>query len=449
MATDIVQSLFGVTPQAYQQAQQDRMDLQALQYAKLDPFQQANYAIGRGASGLAGAIGGALGGQDPELQRITMRQQIAGQIDFSDDESMKRGIAALAQSDPQGAMQLQQVLVSQQAKRASIGKDEAAARASDAAATRDRTKAPPAIDKDIQIAEEISSLQERIFQFQNLPASPERDQALRLASIKLQELQRLSTKAGEKPVAPNIKEVGTAVGSGKAVYTYQTADGVQQITFETDADGKQVMKPYVGPVDRTTAKTNVDVRAPGAPVKPKDWMDFTLNVLSKDPVMNRTSTILSDAPSAIEIIRSSTTNDISAAALPGALARLTGEGKNMSNQDVARFARTGGLDDRLAQDAVKFFAGTATSVKKDQAEKFATALYRGALIERRKKLVNESEQYGYLDSPNYQTALRQIDDQLSQFKLKTKGGAEKPSAPATKTGVPLIDKYISPDLEKK
>jgi len=344
-------------------------------------------------------------------------------------------------------MQLQQILLGQQAKRASISKDEAAARASDAAATRDRTKAPPAIDKDIQIAEEISSLQERIFQFQNLPASPERDQALRLASIKLQELQRLSTKAGEKPVAPNIKEVGTAVASGKAVYTYQTADGVQQITFETDADGKQVMKPYVGPVDRTTAK--IDARAPGAPVKPKDWMDFTINVLSKDPVMNRTSTILSDAPSAIEIIRSSTTNDISAAALPGALARLTGEGKNMSNQDVARFARTGGLDDRLAQDAVKFFAGTATSVKKDQAEKFATALYRGALIERRKKLVNESEQYGYLDSPNYQTALRQIDDQLSQFKLKTKGGAEKPSAPATKTGVPLIDKYISPDLEKK
>jgi hypothetical protein len=171
-------------------------------------------------------------------------------------------------------------------------------------------------------------------------------------------------------------------------------------------------------------------------------MDFTINVLSKDPVMSRTSTILSDAPSAIEIIRSSTTNDISAAALPGALARLTGEGKNMSNQDVARFARTGGLDDRLAQDAVKFFAGTATTVKKDQAEKFATALYRGALIERRKKLVNESEQYGYLDSPNYKTALRQIDDQLSQFKLKTKGGAEKPDAktlpPADQA---LLDKY--------
>ena len=193
---EIVQSLFGVTPQAYQQAQQDRMDAQALQYARLDPFQQANYAIGRGASGLAGAIGGALGGQDPELQRITMRQQIAGQIDFNDDESMKRGIAALAQNDPQGAMQLQQILLGQQAKRASIYKDESAGKASLAAAGRERLQGIP---NDIQLAREISSLQEQISQFTALPASPERDQALRLASGQLAELQRLTTKEIKDP----------------------------------------------------------------------------------------------------------------------------------------------------------------------------------------------------------------------------------------------------------
>tara|TARA_R110000868_G_scaffold2477_5_gene18121 strand:+ start:3235 stop:4590 length:1356 start_codon:yes stop_codon:yes gene_type:complete len=105
---DIVQSLFGVTPQAYQQAQQDRMDAQALQYAKHDPFQQANYAIGRGASGLAGAIGGALGGQDPELQRITLRQQIAGQLNPNDISTFDRGIEILRQGgDGQGALMLQ------------------------------------------------------------------------------------------------------------------------------------------------------------------------------------------------------------------------------------------------------------------------------------------------------------------------------------------------------
>jgi hypothetical protein len=105
---EIVQSLFGVTPDMYQQAQQQRADEQAMQYARLDPFQQANYAIGRGAYGLAGAIGGALGGQDPELQRITMRQQIAGQLNPNDLSTFDSGIEMLRRAgDGQGALMLQ------------------------------------------------------------------------------------------------------------------------------------------------------------------------------------------------------------------------------------------------------------------------------------------------------------------------------------------------------
>jgi hypothetical protein len=171
-------------------------------------------------------------------------------------------------------------------------------------------------------------------------------------------------------------------------------------------------------------------RLPGEPVKTKDWMDFSTKILSGDPTMVRTNTIISDAPSAIETIRTSTTNDISASSLPSALAQLTGQGKNMSNQDVNRFARTGGLDDRLAQDAVKFFTGRTTKVKKDQAEKFATALYRGALIEQKARLQNQAEQFGLLDSPNYKIALRQIDDQLARFKLAPKPGAAAQETPA-------------------
>lgn len=78
---EIVQSLFGLTPEMYQQQQQDKAGERALRFAELTPIQQANYAIGRGAYGLAGAIGGALGGTDPELQRRTVSQQILGMID--------------------------------------------------------------------------------------------------------------------------------------------------------------------------------------------------------------------------------------------------------------------------------------------------------------------------------------------------------------------------------
>jgi hypothetical protein len=105
---DIVPSLFGVTPQMYQRQQQDRMDAQALRFAQLDPFQQANFAIGRGANMLGGAIGGALGGQDPELQRITLRQQIAGQLNPNDLSTFDSGIEMLRRGgDGQGALMLQ------------------------------------------------------------------------------------------------------------------------------------------------------------------------------------------------------------------------------------------------------------------------------------------------------------------------------------------------------
>jgi hypothetical protein len=133
--------LFGVSPESYQQAQQQRADAQALQYAQLTPFQQANYAIGRGANMMGGAIGGALGGQDPELQRITMRQQIASQIDFTDPASIQQGMNALG-DDVMGKQQLAQIYRQQQESGALIGQRNAAAQASVAQATRER--APPA-----------------------------------------------------------------------------------------------------------------------------------------------------------------------------------------------------------------------------------------------------------------------------------------------------------------
>lgn len=107
MATDIVQSLFGVTPQAYQQQQADMAGEQALQYAKLGPFEQANYAIGRGAYQLGGALGGALGGQDPQLQKISQRQALLGMIDPTNPDSYAQAIqAALQVGDNEAAYAL-------------------------------------------------------------------------------------------------------------------------------------------------------------------------------------------------------------------------------------------------------------------------------------------------------------------------------------------------------
>jgi hypothetical protein len=313
-----------------------------------------------------------------------------------------------------GLQQLAQVFRQQQESAAVVAQRNAAALASVAQATRERAPPAPPTTQELTNARAFAATK-------GPEGSPEYDAAFKA------EYQRLTTKPGEKPLAPNIKEVGVAEKSRAPVYL--DVNNNEQFTFGTGPDGKQVRVPFTGGVDRTTAKTTVDARPPGERVPVKDWIDFSTKILSGDPTMVRTNTIISDAPSAIEIIRTTTDNDISAAALPGALARLTGEGKNMSNQDVARFARTGGLDDRLAADAVKFFTGRATKVKKEQAERFATALYRGALIQQKERLQNQAEQFGYLDSPNYKITLQQLDNQLARFKLAPKPGAAA-AAPA-------------------
>jgi hypothetical protein len=185
---EIVQSLFGVTPQMYQQQQQDRMDAQALQYARLSPFERASFGIQRGANMLGGAIGGALGGQDPELQRITRAQQIASQIDFTDPQSFKQGMAALG-DDTQSKLQLAQIYRQQQESGALIGQRNAAAQASIAQATRER--APPAAPTtpDLTNARAIAA--------QAGPeGSPEYNAAFRA------EYQRLTTKEPKEPKGP-------------------------------------------------------------------------------------------------------------------------------------------------------------------------------------------------------------------------------------------------------
>lgn len=191
--TSIVDTLFGVSPERIQQERDAAANTQALAFARLSPIEQASYGVSRGAYGLAGALGGMLGGTDPELQRATQRQQIASQLDINDPESVKRSFEALRNSnDAQGAMQLQEILLNQQAKRASIIKDESAGIASIAAAGRERLQGIP---NDIQIARETASLQEQISQLTDLPPSPERDRALRVASGQLKELERLTAKA--------------------------------------------------------------------------------------------------------------------------------------------------------------------------------------------------------------------------------------------------------------
>jgi hypothetical protein len=435
MAENIVAGLFGLNPQMYGEQQRRSALSEGIALAQLDPAARGAAMTYAGARGLGNAIGGALGAEDPQLKMISARNSIAQQIDQSNPESILQGAQMLAQmGDQQGAMALAQYARQAQGDVAQTKQRLAAALASTAQATRERQQAIP---NDIQIATEIATLEDTLSQIEGLPADPERTRAKNLLTTRLAELRRLTAKGEkDKPIAS---------GTDRDAYSREMYDNkiyVDLTPTQKAAVNKRIQDEEGTKAEKGASKTIL----PGQPVAPKDWMDFTQKVLSSDPIMQRTSTILSDAPSAIEIIRNSRSNDFAAASLPTSIALLTGQGKNMSNADVDRFARTGGLDDRLAQDAVKFFTGRTTEVKKDQAEKFAIALYRGALIERKRKLESAAEEFGYTESPNYKVALRNIDSQLAQFKLVKKGE----SAPtATKTGNPLIDKYLFPQAESK
>tara|TARA_R110000868_G_scaffold72931_4_gene211899 strand:+ start:413 stop:1717 length:1305 start_codon:yes stop_codon:yes gene_type:complete len=431
--SNIVAGLFGLTPQMYGEQQRRSALREGVELAQLDPASRGAAMTYAGARGLGGAIAGAMGVEDPQLKMISARQQIMSQLDQSDPNSLLSGAKILAQAgDQQGAMALAQYARQAQSEMAQAQQRLAAARASDASAGRERQQATP---NDIQIANRIASLKDGITQLEAAEQTPENNRTKNLLTYQLVELERMTNK--DKPDAK------TSYGA--------EADRASKARFgknfsELTQEEAKVIDDLLEERGVTKAKESASkVLVPGQPVAPKDWMDFTQKVLSGDPVMQRTSTILSDAPSAIEIIRNSTSNDFAAASLPTSIALLTGQGKNMSNADVNRFARTGGLDDRLAQDAVKFFTGGTTQVKKDQAEKFAVALYRGALLERKKKLESAAQEFGYTESPNYKFALKNIDDQLAQFKLVKKGE----SAPtATSSDDDLINKY-SNRAEKK
>jgi hypothetical protein len=108
MATSEILGLF-TTPEQYQQAQRQAQQAQAIQYANLDPMARANYGVYRAGQQLGNAIGGALGGEDPQLKMISQRQQLANQLDQTDPNSY-RSLARIAASsgDPQFAMFLAQ-----------------------------------------------------------------------------------------------------------------------------------------------------------------------------------------------------------------------------------------------------------------------------------------------------------------------------------------------------
>jgi hypothetical protein len=82
----------------YLQKRQDAMKNEAMAFAQLTPMQQAQYGFYRGGQQLGDAVGGALGGQDPQLRMIAQRQSLISQLDLSDPNSLIKGSQLASQA---------------------------------------------------------------------------------------------------------------------------------------------------------------------------------------------------------------------------------------------------------------------------------------------------------------------------------------------------------------
>ena len=155
MATDIVGSLFGVSPEMYQEDRNRQGMRDAIAMASLDPMQYANAAIQAGAGRAAGGFAGLMGVEDPQMRLISQRNALAQQFDVSTPEGLAQYGQALQQvGDTQGALGAINIGRQMTQEMARTGQLQAAQRAS--LATAQKTELT--IEQEKKLRDELSRL---------------------------------------------------------------------------------------------------------------------------------------------------------------------------------------------------------------------------------------------------------------------------------------------------
>jgi heterodisulfide reductase subunit C len=234
---------------------------------------------------------------------ISMRQQLASQLDPSNPESYMKVAQFAAQSgDQQFATAI-----------ANAGRQAAVQVAQ---ANKERQLAVPA---DIQKAQMIPQIEDALEQYKTLPQSPERDRAIRIlesqlnvlnpkkveaVADKLQIARRVSelesqlspdtgvvlppqVRAGLQAELNNLKtqqkeniiDVGLAENTREVVYFDKNKD--EQFIMKPDATGKLVRTPYSGRMDKTTSKVSATATSTTSGIKEfKDIPDLRSKIVS-------------------------------------------------------------------------------------------------------------------------------------------------------------------------
>lgn len=111
--TSMFSGLFG-TPEMYQQEQQLLRQKQAMEMAKLSPFEQGIANTYMGVGNLVNVAGQALGAQDPMLKQISARNSLLSGVDWSSQASVEQAMQqAMQNNDPKAALAIRDEFLKQ------------------------------------------------------------------------------------------------------------------------------------------------------------------------------------------------------------------------------------------------------------------------------------------------------------------------------------------------
>ena len=324
MADSIMAGLFG-TSEAYQTQQSKEALGRAAELAQMNPFQSARTGLIFGGNQLGGLIGGALGGQDPQLQLISQRNSVMREINPNDPESIMAGAQKLAQFDPQGATALATMAREAEVKLSQVAKN---MRESHAAG----------VGPEGMRAQREAQLQQALRQLKVAPQSPEVKNAIQLYTDELSALQRGGQ--GGLPAIAKLQSYRDALVSQFGENHPKVKEVDQAIKAETQGKGTTVN------VGLSTVDKESNLR--------KDFTTETKPITTAISAADKIEKLLKSNSSLGDIIAKKQ------------FAKVAGD-NNISNKDVAELANYGDLGQRLAGTLSQFFEGKYTQGQREEA----------------------------------------------------------------------------------
>jgi hypothetical protein len=399
MAENIVAGLFGLTPQMYQN-QQYQQDLnRGISMAQLSPGAAAQAGLQASVGQLGRGFAGAMGIEDPQLKLISARNSIAQQIDQTSPESILKGAQMLAQmGDQQGAMALAQYARQAESDVAQTLQRRAAALASTAQAARERQQATP---NDIQIANEIATLEDALSRVEDLPADPERTRAKNLLNTRLTELRRLTSKgekADTKTEIQKLQEYAASLPPNSPLLAQVQA----VIKAKTEAKGTTITN--VLPGDKALA----DIPAFRASVQ-----------RTIDPQLKAVTA----ADNALENIQDSidTNNFASFRAAQTQFARAISGSGDLSQKELLAAGADPSLLGGTADYVARLFTSTPTLDTQEKIKKTLLAIKKVSTNKAKTEI--EAQRKIAYSNPGYEKA--RVDQALDFPEFSGAGGAEK------------------------